>query len=91
VLKRESAKKPASDVMKKPAFIVMKKPAFIVMKKPASVVMKKPAIVMRKKCTGVVHQKGIHVDLMSCRIHQYNANTKAIQDTYDVVNFERVP
>ena len=83
MLKRESAKKPGSAVMKKSAFIVMKK--------PASVVMKKPAIVMRKKCTGVVHQKGIHVDLMSCRIRQHNANTKAIKDTYDVVNFERVP
>ena len=91
MLKRESAKKPASVVTKKPASVVMKKPASVVTKKLASVVMKKHAFVMRKKCTRVVHQKGIHVDLMPCRIYQYNANTKAIQDTYDVVNFERVP
>ena len=62
-----------------------------VQKKPASVVKKKPAVGMRKKCTCVVHQKGMHVDLTSCRIRQYNANTKAIKDAYDVVNFERVP
>ena len=91
MLKRESAKKPASVVTKKPASIVMKKPASVVTKKLASVVMKKHAFVMRKKCTRVVHQKGIHMDLMSCRIHQYNANTKAIQDTHDDVNFGCVP
>ena len=83
MLKRESAKKLAS--------VVTKKPASVVMKKLVPVVMKKHAFVMRKTCTRVVHQKGIHVDLMPCRIYQYNANTKAIQDTYDVVNFERVP
>ena len=60
MLKRESTKKLR--------FVVVKKLVIAVMKEPASVVMKKPAVVMRKKCTRVVRQKGIHVDLMSCRI-----------------------